>query len=89
MLTVDAGSTLDLNNTTIIGGTLSNEGTVDSTGTSAISGVTVTAVPPLAVCPVHARAATAPIRWCRRTQEAVITHGERGFQIDLRLPNAN
>lgn len=23
------------------------------------------------------------------TCEAVITHGERGFQIDLRLPNAN
>ena len=25
----------------------------------------------------------------RATCEALITHGERGFQIDLRLPNAN
>ena len=42
MLTVDAGSTLDLTNTTINGGTLSNSGTVDSTGTSALNGVAVT-----------------------------------------------
>jgi hypothetical protein len=42
LLTVDAGSMLDLNNTTINGGTLSNAGTVDSTGTSALNGVAVT-----------------------------------------------
>ena len=41
-LTVDAGSTLDLNNTTISGGALSNAGTVDSTGTSALNEATVT-----------------------------------------------
>jgi hypothetical protein len=42
VLTVDAGSTLDLNNTTITGGALNNAGTVDSTGTSAVNGATVT-----------------------------------------------
>ena len=41
-LTVDAGSTLDLNNTTINGGSLSNSGTVDLTGTSTLNGVAVT-----------------------------------------------
>ena len=41
-MTVDAGSTLDLNNTTIAGGTLGNAGTVNSTGTSALNGVVVT-----------------------------------------------
>ena len=43
-VTVDAGSTLDLNNTTITGGTLSNAGTVDVTGgaTSTLNGVSVT-----------------------------------------------
>jgi len=42
-LTVDAGSTLDLVNTTITGGVLTNAGTVDVTGdsTSALSGVSV------------------------------------------------
>ena len=39
---IDAGSTLDLNNTTINGGSLSNSGTVDSTGTSTLNGVAVT-----------------------------------------------
>jgi len=43
VLTVDAGSTLDLNNTTITGGSLTNAGTVDQTGgTSALSGVAIT-----------------------------------------------
>ena len=42
MLTVDAGSTLDLTSTTINGGTLSNSGTVDLTGTSTLNGVAVT-----------------------------------------------
>jgi hypothetical protein len=43
-LTVDLGSTLDLNNTTITGGTLSNAGTVDITGssTSTLNGISVT-----------------------------------------------
>ena len=42
-LTVAAGSTLDLNNTTITGGSLTNAGTVDQTGgTSALSGVAIT-----------------------------------------------
>jgi FecR protein len=42
-LTVDTGSTLYLNNTTITGGTLSNSGTVDVTGgaTSTLSGISV------------------------------------------------
>jgi uncharacterized glyoxalase superfamily protein PhnB len=40
-LTVDAGSTLNLKGTTIVGGTLSNSGTVDSTGTSVLQGVAV------------------------------------------------
>ena len=41
-LTVDAGSTLDLANTTISGGVLSNAGTLDSTGTSVLNNVAVT-----------------------------------------------
>ena len=41
-LIVEAGSTLDLASTTIVGGTLSNSGTVDSTGTSVLKGVAVT-----------------------------------------------
>jgi hypothetical protein len=39
---VDAGSTLDLNNAAISGGTLTNSGTVNSTGASTLSGVAVT-----------------------------------------------
>ena len=39
---IDAGSTLDLTNTTINGGSLSNSGTVDLTGTSTLNGVAVT-----------------------------------------------
>ena len=40
-MTVEGGSTLDLNNTTITGGTLVNAGTVDVTGgsTSTLNGV--------------------------------------------------
>ena len=43
-LTIAAGSTLDLDNTTIMGGTLSNSGTVDTTGgaTSTLNGVSAT-----------------------------------------------
>ena len=42
-LTVAAGSTLDLNNTSISGGTLNNAGTVDQTGgSSTLNGVAVT-----------------------------------------------
>jgi hypothetical protein len=39
---VDTGSTLDLNNSTITGGTLTISGTVDSTGTSSLTGVALT-----------------------------------------------
>ncbi len=43
VMTIDAGSTLDLNNTTITGGVLTNAGAVDVTGggTSTLNGVTV------------------------------------------------
>ena len=41
-LTVAAGSTLDIDNTTITGGALTNSGTVNLTGTSSLTGVAVT-----------------------------------------------